>query len=121
MVFELDGSGVDSPYLHSAAETDPAPGVVGAGAEWCTYIYKNRPTGRGRESNIKIPQQKCVFFRCFSKNCILGPVAVVRRGVHSAAETDPAQAWCRVCAPILRVALEIQTEERKSKRAREAR
>ena len=90
-VFELKGSEINSPFLHSAAETDPAPGVVGAGAEWRTYIYKNRPTARGRESNIKIPQKKVVFFRRFLHKCH----SEARRRhpawcVHSAAETDPA-------------------------------
>ena len=116
VVFELNRFEINSPFLHSAAETDPAPGVVGAGAEWRTYIYKNRPTARGRESNIKIPQQKVAFFQRFLQKC--NSEARRRRPawcVHSAAETDPAQAWCRVCAPIPRVALEIQTEERKSK------
>jgi hypothetical protein len=61
-VFQLNWFEIISPVLRSAAKTDPAPGVVGTGAEWRTYIYKNRPTDRGRESNIKIYQQKVVFF-----------------------------------------------------------
>ena len=35
----------------------------------------------------------------FTKVHFLRPVAVIRRGVQSAAERSPAQAWCRECAP----------------------
>ena len=62
VVFELNRFEINSPFLHSAAETDPAPGVVGAGAEWRTYIYKNRPTARCREFKIKKSNKKVVFF-----------------------------------------------------------
>ena len=68
-VFELNRFEINSQDFCSAAETDPAPGVVGIGAEWHTYIYKNRPTARGRESNIKISQKKVVFFRRFLQKC----------------------------------------------------
>ena len=49
-VFELKRFEINSPDLHSAAETDPAPGVVGAGAEWRTYIYTkiDRPPAAGK-------------------------------------------------------------------------
>ena len=65
-VFELNHPEINSPDLRSAAETDRAPGVVGTCAELRTYIYKNRPTGRGREFKIKKPNKKVMFFSVFS-------------------------------------------------------
>jgi len=71
------------------------------------------------------------FFDVFYRTAILRPVAVVRRGVHSAAETDPGHAWRRsVCAHSARSAgntnrrteiKELERAKRAKKRALRAR